>query len=92
MQDDTPLPVYKIGVGGVGGWRWLFGGRGRGVWCGWACASERATTHDEVKDSIGCTSCYLGDMGHVTSVHSPQVEEGDCRYLPREILLDVSRG
>ena len=34
-QDDTPLPVYKIGVGGVGGWRWLFGGRGGGVWCGW---------------------------------------------------------
>ena len=77
MQDDTPLPVYKIGVGGVGGH---------------VRTSERATTHDEVKDSIGCTSCYLGDMGHVTSVHSPQVEEGDCRYLPREILLDVSHG
>lgn len=39
-------------------------------------------------DTVSEVTYKIGDLGLITSLTNPSVEEGDCRYLPLEILHD----
>ncbi|XP_073965291.1 wee1-like protein kinase [Choristoneura fumiferana] len=54
------------------------------------CSREGEPAADSDDDEYAAnTHIYkIGDLGHVTCVSSPRVEEGDCRYLTREIIQE----
>ncbi|XP_056137718.1 wee1-like protein kinase [Lampris incognitus] len=53
--------------------------------------SQRSVASFECDEDDGLTTSVIykiGDLGHVTRVNDPQVEEGDSRYLAKEVLQE----